>query len=108
MPSPGKPQSQGRGASRYIFIYEPATIKNTTGASPVFTHIKTRLVARAKSDSTGYYSIKLPAGKYSFFIAEGNGFFAAGSDENGVLNPVEITSQTVSHKDFKVTAAAVY
>lgn len=108
MPSPGKPQSKGRGVSRYLFIYEPVTIKNTTGTSPVFTHIKTRLVARTKSDSTGYYAIKLPTGKYSVFIAEGKGFFAAESNGEGVLNPVEITDKTITSKDFRLTAGAAY
>jgi len=108
MPGPGRPQNKGRGVSRYVFIYEPATLKNTTGAGPVFKHIKTRLVARTKSDSTGYYAIKLPIGKYSVFIAEGQGFFGAQSDGKGILNPVEITDKTVAHKDFSITANASY
>lgn len=108
MPSPGRPQSKGRGVSRYVLVYEPATTKNTTGTGTVFTHIKTRLVARAKSDSAGYYAIKLPIGKYSVFISEGKGFFAAESNGEGVLNAVEITEKTVVHKDFKITTGAAY
>lgn len=108
MPGPGRAQSRGRGTSRYLFIYEPTTIKNTSGTRPVFTHIKTRLVARAKSDSTGHYAIKLPAGKYSVFIGEGKNFFAAESDADGIINPVEITNNTVFHKDFSITVNAAY
>ena len=108
MPGPGRLQSKGHGASRYLLIYEPTTIKNTSGARPVFTHIKTRLIARAKSDSTGYYAITLPAGAYSVFIGEGKNFFAAESDANGVINPVKITDKTISHKDFSITLSATY
>ena len=108
MPGPGRPQSKGRGVSRYLLIYEPTTIKSTRGDRPIFTHIKTRLIARAKSDSTGYYAIKLPAGKYSVFIGEGKNFFAAESNDNGMINAVEITDKTISHKDFTITLGATY
>ena len=108
MPGPGRPQSKGRGVSRYLLIYEPTTIKSTRGDRPIFTHIKTRLIARAKSDSTGYYAIKLPAGKYSVFIGEGKNFFAAGSDVNGIINPIEVSDKTVTHKDFNLTIHAAY
>lgn len=108
MPSPGRPQSNGRGVSRFIFIYEPSTVKNTTGTGPVFIHVKTRLIARAKSDSTGYYAIKLPAGKYSVFIGDNKGFFAAQSNGQGILNPVEITERTVTNKDYKITIGASF
>lgn len=108
MPGPGRRQSKGHGASRYLFIYEPTTIKNAAGVSPVFTHIKTRLIARAQSDTTGYYAIKLPIGKYSVFIGEGKNFFAAGSDANGIINPIEVTDKTVIRKDFTINANAAY
>ncbi|MES2279318.1 MAG: carboxypeptidase regulatory-like domain-containing protein [Bacteroidota bacterium] len=108
MPSPGKPASHGRGVSREIYIYEPTSISQTEGSSPVFKAIKTRLVARAKSDSLGHYSVNLAPGKYSVFIKEGQQFFAAESNGDGILNPVTIAPKTITPKNFTITINAVY
>lgn len=108
MPSPGKAISKGRGAARDIFIYEPTQINQTTGSSPAFSAIKTRLIARTKSDSTGHYSASLPAGNYSVFVKEGEYFFAAESDGNGILNPVTISNNTITQKNITVTLNAVF
>lgn len=103
MPSPGKALNKGRGVTRDILIYQPTTISQTTGSSPAFISIKTKLVATTKSDSTGHYSIALPAGSYSVFVKEGGYFFAAESDGNGVLNPVSINTNTITQKSLTIT-----
>lgn len=108
MPSPGRPQSKGRGVSRDIYIYEPTTTAQTEGNAPLFARIKTRLVAQTKSDSTGHYSIKLPAGKYSVFISNDTNFFAAESDGKGLLNLVEIAANKVTPKNFTLNSGAAY
>lgn len=108
MPSPGKQPDKGRGVSREIYIYEPASIHQTQGASPLFDQIKTRLITTTKSDSAGHYAVKLPAGRYSVFIKDNGRFFAAESDGGGILNPVEIIAKTVTRKDFKITTNAAY
>lgn len=108
MPSPGRPQSKGRGVSRDIYIYEPTTTAQTEGNAPLFDRIKTRLVAQTKSDSTGHYSIKLPAGKYSVFISNDTSFFAAESDGKGLLNLVEIAANKVTPKNFTLNSGAAY
>ena len=108
MPSPGRPLSKGHGVSRDIYVYEPTPISLTLGASPIFTQIKTGLITHIKSDSTGHYALSLPAGKYSVFVREGIGFFAAENDGSGVLNPVEVIKNTSLKKDFIIAAGAVY
>lgn len=108
MPGPGRPQSKGRGVSRPVYIYEATTPGQTEGASPLFNHIKTKLIAQTKSDSTGHYAIKLPPGKYSVFIAEGTQYFAAESDGTGTLNPVSVLPKTLTKKDFTLNTGAVY
>jgi hypothetical protein len=108
MPGPGRPQSKGRGVSRVVYIYEATTPAQTTGASPLFNHIKTKLIAQTKSDSTGHYAVKLPPGKYSVFIAEGAQYFAAESDGTGALNPVNVLPKTLTTKDFTINTGAVY
>ncbi len=108
MPTIGRPQSKGRGVAREVYIYAPTSITQTTGNNPLFTSIKTKLIAQTKSDSTGLYAIKLPPGKYSVFIKDGDKFFAAESDGTSALNPVEITPNNLTKKDFTISHAAVY
>ena len=108
MPTIGRPQNKGRGVMRDIYIYQPATISQTTGNSTLFTAVKTKLIAQTKSDSTGHYLVKLAAGKYSVFIKEGDQFFAAESDGTGAINPVEITLNTLTKKDFTINNNAAY
>lgn len=108
MPSPGRPVSKGHGVSRDIYVYEPTTTSSAAGTGPLFVQVKTRLIAQTKSDSTGHYSLNLPTGKYSIFIKEDAGFFAAESDGKGVLNPVLIPANTTTQKNFTITLNAVY
>jgi hypothetical protein len=108
MPSPGRAVSKGRGVSREVFIYEPTTTGQTTGSSPTFNRINTRLITQAKSDTTGHYSINLPAGKYSVFIKQDGKFFAAESDGTGTLNPVQIGQNVITKKDFTINNNAAY
>ena len=108
MPSPGRVTGKGRGVSREIFVYATTTISQATGSAPMFDHISTRLIMRTKSDTTGHYSINLPAGKYSVFIKEEGKFFASESDDKGALNPVEITQNHILKKDFTINYRAAY
>lgn len=108
MPVIGRPISKGRGVSRDIYVYEPTTLAQTEGHSPLFSGIKTKLIAHTKSDSAGYYSLALPAGNYSIFVGEGDKFFAAISDGNGILNPIIILVKNISEKDITITAKATY
>ena len=108
MPTIGRPQSKGRGVARDIHIYQSTSLSQTNGTSPLFTSIKTKLIAQTKSDSTGHYTVKLPVGKYSVFIKEGEQFFAAESDGTGALNPVEISLNALAKKDFIINHAAAY
>lgn len=108
MPGPGRQSGQKHGVSRNLFIYEATTTKNTSGDSPLFTRITTHLVARTKSDSAGHYTVQLPPGKYSVFIMDGTNFFAAESNSEGILNPVEITGKAFVQQDFTLSANAVY
>jgi hypothetical protein len=108
MPGPGRPLNKGRGVSRTVYFYAPTTGNETQGTAPLYTNLKTKLIAQTKSDSTGHYSIKLPAGKYSVFINEAGHLFAAESDGTGTLNPVDVLSKTITKKDFTLNHNAAY
>lgn len=108
MPSPGKPVNKGRAVPRDIYIYEPTTIGQTTGRSPAFESVKTKLIARAKSDSLGHFFVNLPAGNYSIFVKEGAYLFAAENDGAGVLNPVQINTNIITQKNLTINLNSVF
>ncbi|WP_158825160.1 carboxypeptidase-like regulatory domain-containing protein [Mucilaginibacter lacusdianchii] len=108
MPGPGRPKSRGRGVVKDIYVYQATTTTQATGNMPLFTKISSRLAAHTRSDSTGRYQVKLPAGKYSVFIKETNGYFAAEADGEGHLNPVIITNGQTTTRDVTITLNAVF
>ena len=108
MPAPGRILGKGRGISCDIYFYAPTRLTDTKGSSPLFTAVNTRLILHARSDSTGYYAVKLPAGVYSVFIKQYGRFFAAERNGNGILNAVDIRPATVTHKDFVINNRASY
>jgi hypothetical protein len=109
MPSPNRKPRKPKGIKCDLYIYRPTTLKQTIGNSPVFTSIDSKLVTIVHSDSTGFYTVKLPVGKYSVFIStDKQSFFADESDGNGILNPAEVTANKVTPRNFTLRLGAVY
>lgn len=109
MPSPNRPPRKPKGIKCDLYVYEPVTVKQTTGSSPVFTSVNGKLVKIVHSDSTGYYAVKLPTGKYSVLIrTDDQHFFADESDGNGILNPAEVVTGKVATRNFTLRLGAVY
>ena len=109
IPSPNRKPRKSKGIKCDLYIYKPTTLKQTLGSSPVFTSVNNKLVIIVHSDSTGYYAVKLPAGKYSVFIrTDDQSFFADESDSNGILNPAEVTAHKVTLRNFTLRLGAVY
>ncbi|QJD95539.1 hypothetical protein HH214_06465 [Mucilaginibacter robiniae] len=109
MPMRGKAiEPSNKSLNCRINIYQATTIAHTTGHLPLFTQINTHLVASLHTDSTGYYQVKLPVGKYSVFIRQDSSYFAAETDGQGILNPVEVKTQQLTRRDFTVTLQAAY
>ncbi len=109
MPSPNRKPRKPKGIKCDLYIYQPATLKQVAGNSPVFTSVNSKPVTIVHSDSTGYYAVKLPAGKYSVFIStDKQSFFADESDGNGILNPAEVTTNKVTSRNFTLRLGAVY
>ena len=84
MPMKDAPQSVPRGIAATVLVYEPTNISQVSriGTSPVYTAINTNLVASVVTDSTGAFTVALPAGSYSLFIQLGKQFYANLFDTN--------------------------
>ncbi|OKS87959.1 hypothetical protein [Mucilaginibacter polytrichastri] len=109
MPSPNRAPRKPKGIKCDLYIYQPTTLKQTTGDATVFTAVSTKLITIAHTDSAGHYSLNLPVGKYSVFIRTDKGtFFADESDGEGILNPVEVMVNKVTDRNFKLRIGAVY
>lgn len=110
MPSPGEPRSTiATPIERKIKIYEVTTLNEVTGQAPLFKSINTKLVKSVKSDENGYYECELPAGIYSVFTQEANGFFFANNfNGNGQITIVKIKLDSVVKLDVLVNYKAAY
>jgi hypothetical protein len=109
MPQFGKQNvSKGKGVSRDIYFYMPATINDVKGSTPKYTEIHTPLILHTKSDSLGYYKAKLRPGAYSVFIKEGGIFFASEQDANGYINYLKIDGNNDVVKDYTISLSAYY
>jgi hypothetical protein len=109
MPSPNRAPRKPKGIKCALYIYQPTTLKQVAGSSPVFTGVSGKLVTIVHSDSTGYYAVKLPVGKYSVFLrTDDQSFFADESDGDGILNPAEVIADKVSTRNFTLRRGAVY
>lgn len=109
MPMKGKPvQHTGKGIACEVLIYEATTMQQVQGNIPLFTEIKTRLVKKVASDSSGHYQVALPVGSYSVFVKDRDLFFAAETNGQGVLNPVDVTDGKVTRRNITVNTGAVY
>jgi len=109
MPGPGQSASVPKGVKRVILIYAVTTAAQAEGQRPLFTRISTKLAARVKSDSTGYFQCSLKAGRYSVLTAEEEGkLFSNLSNEKDELSPVEVKPDSVSTCNIVVNYKAVY
>ena len=108
MPSPNRRAQAPKGMVTTLAIYEATPFKQAEGTSPIFTKINSRLIAEVHTDSTGHYIVKLPAGKYSVFIKDGNELFANESDGDGIINPVQINAAKAVTRNWKMARNALY
>lgn len=108
MPMKGRPQSKGKGIIADVVIYKATTVQQAQGQMPLFTQISGQPVAQIQSDSTGHYKVALPVGKYSVFVKVGEQFFAAETDGQGTLNPVEVTTRQIAKRDVVINIGAAY
>jgi hypothetical protein len=110
MPMKDAPLPVGKGILTTVLIYEPTNINQVsrTGTSPVYTAISTKLVASADTDSTGAFTVDLPAGSYSVFIKQGKQFYANLFDVNNNIALFTVQEGKLTRADLKVSSKASY
>jgi hypothetical protein len=110
MPSPNKKPSTPKGTKTTIYFYELTNINQVTkpGSSPFYATIKTKFIKKTESDSSGHFSIQLPAGDYSIFTKKDTLFYANWFDEKNNIAPAKVVSGKITKVEIKVDYDAAY
>lgn len=110
MPMKGGPSSSGKPFITTVFIYEPTNLSQVqrTGTSPVYTAIRTKLVASVKTDSTGSFHIQLPVGAYSLFIQQGNQYYANLFDTDNHIALFKVAEGKITEANLVISSGAFY
>lgn len=106
--SPSTPQPKPLATT--IYIYQATNLKDVVqiNQSPSYSAINTKFVTAVKSDSTGYFKINLPAGKYSIFIKHNQNFYANSFDEKNNIALVVVNQNIFTKVTIKADANATY
>ncbi len=94
---------------RNVYAFEPTSGLPVdsqviqVGYSPFYSKILTKLVDSTQSDSTGFFQLELPPGKYSFFVKEDSLFYANLFDGYGLIFPVIVVKDSVTKIQIDIT-----
>ncbi len=110
MPNPDAAPKSPKGIHTTVFVYEPTHISDVIreGTSPVYTAIRTKLVASIETDSTGAFTVALPSGAYSLFVAHGKGFYANLFDTNNHIALFVVEDDKLTQVKLTVSSRATY
>jgi len=98
MPRIGEPPpGRKTPALREVHFYPAINISDFNGEiGPLFGKVPGQPIAVVKSNDDGKFSVMLPAGTYSVFAKESEGFFANSFDGGGIVNPLVVTASQPS------------
>ncbi len=113
MPSPNAAVQQkpnaGTPVVREIYVYALTNRQKAAEIEPNFyTEIKTKLVAKIKSDANGHFKVALPVGYYSLFVKEEKGLYANLFDDAMNINAVVVNKREWSKVELLVDYGATY
>jgi len=110
MPAPDKPTSTPQGLKTMVFIHPVTEVNQLTRlATPgLYQSLNTPAVASTTTDSTGFFAVSLPAGKYSIFVKYAEGVYANWFNEKNQVSPVEVLEHKVTTVKLTVSAGASY
>lgn len=109
MPSTERSKSSaGSPVHRTVLIYRLTHRDQCTREDQLYSSIDSEIVARVESDSMGYFTTYLPAGKYSIFTQEEQGYFANRFDGEGYVNPITILKGRTTSITIKIDYKAFY
>jgi hypothetical protein len=110
MPMKDAPPRQPKGILTDVLVYEPTNLRQVArvGTSPVYTAIRTKLVASTTTDSSGHYTVALPVGSYSVFLKQGSGYYANLYDGNNNIAVFTVDSNKLTKANLTISLKASY
>jgi uncharacterized heparinase superfamily protein len=110
MPMKGASKKTAKSLQCTILVYEPTNINQVDPqtATTLYTKIHTHEVASVNTDSTGFFKIQLPIGKYSLFIKQGDQYFANMFDQFNNIALFEVLPTKFTEVKLTVNKAAAY
>jgi len=89
----------------YVYSLTPhnSNFVRQVGYGAFYSKIYTKLIAKTKSDSTGFFQIELPPGKYSFFVKEDSLFYANGIDSAGNILSSTVTKNSMTKLQIDIS-----
>ena len=106
---PGCPTGDITSVARKIYVYETTSTDQAKpkGTGPFYTDIETELITTTTSSDSGFFELQLAPGTYSLFVKEDDAFYANGI-KDGMINPVTVTSDSVTKVQLDITYQATY
>ena len=110
MPMKDRPVASPKGIVTTVLIYEPTNMSQVTrtGTSPLYTAILTKRVASVDTDSTGAFTVALPAGSYSLFVKRGDQFYANLFDTQNNISLFTVEEGKLTRVTLSVTSKASF
>ena len=109
MPGPGKDTDKRLPVKRKVYICQALTSQQMQGRQPLFESLpEDEIVEVVKSDVKGVFVAELPAGTYSIFTEEEEGFFANRMNGQGVLNPLVVEQDKLTETEIVINYKAVF
>lgn len=110
MPMKDATPAPPKGLVTTVFIYEPTDLSQVSrsGTEPIYTAIRTKLVASVKTDSLGNYSVALDPGNYSVFVKLGDRFYANLFDTNNRIALFSVEAGKVTKANLSVSNKASF
>lgn len=110
MPDPDNSVPGPPGFATTVFFHPVTELQQLTPTAIVglFQHINTKCVDSVATDATGYFSLLLPAGRYSVFVKYKDGFYANWLNEKNQVAPVEVIENQVTKVKYTISAGATY
>jgi hypothetical protein len=110
MPSPDIKPKPPKGIKTTLYIFDLTNLDQTIrqGQSSFYLSVKTKLVKKIETDTSGYFKVKLPVGHYSLFTKKDTLFYANWFDGNNNIAPVQVLPQKLTKVEFKIDYDAYY
>jgi|SRR5690606_10924895 len=110
MPSPDVPPSEPAGIKTTVYVFELTRLEQVEqeGNSPFYRKIKTRMIDKIESDSSGQFAISLAPGRYSLFTKVNDLYYANNFDGENHIAPVTVEEGKFTEVNILISARATY